>query len=45
MAKTIALAPLVSVLESSSLYGLLALWWLLARRLKMDQTSAEATIS
>jgi hypothetical protein len=44
-AKTIALAPLVSVLESSSLYGLLALWWLLARRLMAAQTSAGATIS
>ena len=44
-AKTIALAPLVSVLESSSLYGLLALWWLLARRLRASQTSAGATIS
>lgn len=43
--RTIVLAPLVSVLESSSMYGLLALWWLLARRLMVDQTSAEATIS
>jgi hypothetical protein len=33
--KTIPLAPLVSILESSSLYGLLALWLLLARRLSM----------
>ena len=43
--KTIVLAPLVSVLESSSMYGLLALWWLLARRLRLDQTSAATTIS
>jgi hypothetical protein len=43
--KTIVLAPVVSVLESSSMYGLLALWWLLARRLRLDQTSAGATIS
>jgi hypothetical protein len=27
------LAPIVTLLWSSSLYGLLALWWLMARRL------------
>ena len=43
--KTIVLAPLVSLLESSSLYGLLALWWLIARRLRVPQTSDSATIS
>ena len=35
--KTIVLAPLVSLLESSSLYGLLGLWWLLARRLRLRE--------
>jgi hypothetical protein len=43
--KTIALAPVVSLLESSSLYGLLALWWLFVRRLRAAQTSGAATIS
>ncbi len=43
--KTIALAPVVSVLESSSLYGLVALWWLLARRIRLAQVSAAGTIS
>jgi hypothetical protein len=36
-AKTVVLAPVVSLLESSSLYGLLALWWLLARRLRLQE--------
>jgi len=43
--RTIALQPVLSMLESSSLYGLLALWWLFVRRLRVAQTSCEATIS
>ena len=43
--KAIALAPVVSLLESSSLYGLLALWWLFVRRLGAAQTSGALTIS
>jgi hypothetical protein len=43
--KNIALAPVVSLLESSSLYGLLALWLLFARRLSAPQASPGGTIS
>ena len=42
-------APIVTLLWSSSLYGLLALWWLFARRLttaeRPDQAAASSTIS
>ena len=40
-----ALAPIVTLIWSSSLYGLLALWLLLARRLRGAQTSGAVTIS
>ncbi len=43
------LAPIVTLLWSSSLLGLLALWWLFARRLgtgeRPDQAAASSTIS
>jgi alpha-1,2-mannosyltransferase len=39
------LAAVVTLAWSSSLYGLLALWCLFARRLRPGQDSAEATIS
>jgi hypothetical protein len=38
------LAPLVTLLWSSSLYGLLALWWLLARRMDDGHTTPQAAI-
>jgi hypothetical protein len=42
---TVPLAPAVTLLWSSSLYGLLALWWLFVRRLGAAQASGAATIS
>ena len=39
--KTIPFAPLATILESASLYGLLALWLLLARRLSLDVPGSE----
>jgi len=38
--RSIALAPVFSLLESSSLYGLLALWWLFVRRLRVPKQPA-----
>jgi hypothetical protein len=39
------LAPIVTLAWSSSLYGLVALWCLLVRRLRPGQDPAAATIS
>lgn len=37
-----AIGPLVTLLWSSSLYGLFALWWLFARRLRLPDPAAHA---
>jgi Glycosyltransferase family 87 len=39
--KSVAMAPAVTLLQSSSIYGLLALWLVFARRLLSPQASAE----